>query len=32
VTVDRDVASSHGILPQTIDDALDDAFGVQQKS
>ena len=27
VTVDRDVASSYGILPATIDNTLDDAFG-----
>ncbi|WP_025036859.1 efflux RND transporter permease subunit [Bradyrhizobium sp. DOA9] len=27
VTVDREVASSFGILPTTIDNALDDAFG-----
>jgi multidrug efflux pump subunit AcrB len=27
VTVNRDVASSYGILPATIDNTLDDAFG-----
>ncbi len=27
VTVDREVASSYGILPSTIDNTLDDAFG-----
>ncbi|WP_407178810.1 efflux RND transporter permease subunit [Bradyrhizobium sp. STM 3562] len=27
VTVNREVASSHGILPSTIDNTLDDAFG-----
>ena len=27
VTVDREVASSFGILPSTIDNTLDDAFG-----
>ena len=27
VTVNRDVASSFGILPSTIDNTLDDAFG-----
>ena len=27
VTVNRDVASSYGILPSTIDNTLDDAFG-----
>jgi len=27
VTVNREVASSYGILPSTIDNVLDDAFG-----
>src|SRR6202022_2178078 len=27
ITVNREVASSHGILPATIDNTLDDAFG-----